>query len=203
MTDSDRAKRQYTDQDAQSSGRLKFEDPVIRAAIAGDRQAFATLFDQHYDLIYRIALQYTRNQTDAEDIAQETCVKLARKLHLYRFESKFTTWLYRLTLNTAKDWQSKACRRYEKEWPEGFDIAGSAPSPERRAITREALGAIEHLPQKLKAAVLLVFRDGLSHSQAAQALDCAETTVSWRIHEARKVLLAQEQDEDEMRNSHA
>ena len=126
MTDSNRAKRQYTDQDTPFPGRPEFEDPVIRAAIAGDRQAFATLFDRHYDLIYRIALQYTRNQPDAEDIAQETCVKLARKLHSYRFKSKFTTWLYRLTLDTAKDWQRKACHKYEKSWPEGFDVPAAA-----------------------------------------------------------------------------
>jgi RNA polymerase sigma-70 factor, ECF subfamily len=176
--------------------------PLIRAAIKGDRQAFAALFDRHYDLIYRVALKYTRKPADAEDIAQETCVKLARKLQTYRFESKFTTWLYRLTLNTAKDWQRKAYRRYEKAWPEDFDIAATATSPERHAIAHETLGAIEDLPGKLKAAVLLVFRDGLSHSQAAHALGCAETTVSWRIHEARKVLAAQDHEEN-MGNSHA
>lgn len=177
------------------------DDPVIHAAIAGDRAAFAALFDRHYDLIYRVAFQYTRKQADAEDIAQETCVKLARKIHLYRFESKFTTWLYRLTLNTAKDWQRKAHRRYETAWPEEFDVAAPATSPERNAIAHETLAAIEGLPRKLKAAVLLVFKDGLSHSQAADALGCAESTVSWRIHEARKVL-ARQHSED-MENSHA
>ena len=179
-----------------------FDDPLIRAAMAGDRQAFATLFDKHYDLIYRIALHHTRNQTDAQDIAQDTCVKLARKLNSYRFESKFTTWLYRLTLNTAKDWQRKACRRYERSWPEEFDPVGHEATPERNAITREFLGAVERLPEKLKSAVLLVFRDGLSHGQAADSLGCAETTVSWRIHEARKVLSQQWHDED-LGNSHA
>lgn len=192
-----------TDMTAPADNETKpFYDPIIQAAITGDRQAFATLFDHHYDLIYRVALQYTRKQADAEDIAQETSVKLARKLQTYRFESKFTTWLYRLTLNTAKDWQRKAYRRYEKSWPEDFDIAAPASSPERHAIAHEALSAIESLPKKLKAAVLLVFKDGLSHSQAAEALGCAETTVSWRIHEARKVLAAQD-DEENIGNSHA
>lgn len=179
-----------------------YDDPLIRDAMAGDRHAFAALFDKHYDLIYRIALHHSRNQTDAQDIAQDTCVKLARKLNSYRFESKFTTWLYRLTLNTAKDWQRKACRRYERAWPEEFDPVGHEATPERRAITREFLGAVEQLPEKLKSAVLLVFRDGLSHSQAANSLGCAETTISWRIHEARKVLAQLSNDED-LGNSHA
>ncbi|NKB45560.1 MAG: sigma-70 family RNA polymerase sigma factor [Alphaproteobacteria bacterium] len=199
MTDRPSDRETHT---ALSKNMTAFDDPVIRAAIAGDKQAFAALFDKHYDLIYRIALQYTRNQTDAQDIAQDTCVKLARKLGCCRFESKFTTWLYRLTLNTAKDWQRKACRRYEKSWPEEFDPVGPEATPERRAITREFLRAVEDLPEKLKSAVLLVFRDGLSHGQAADSLGCAETTVSWRIHEARKVLSRQWQHED-LGNSHA
>lgn len=169
-----------------------FNDPqlstTLRAAIAGDRAAFTALFEAHYDLIYRIAFKYARNPDHAEDIAQETCVKLARKLGTYRFDAKFSTWLYRLTLNTAKDWHRKAYRRRETSWPEDFDICATAPSPERQSSTRELLGLVETLPKKLRAAVVLVFRDGLSHSQAASALGCAETTISWRIHEARKTL---------------
>lgn len=80
---------------------------LIRDAMAGNRDAFAALFDRHYELIYCIAYRLTRNPTDAEDIAQETYLKLARKLNSYRFEARFTAWLCRLTLNTAKDW----CRR--------------------------------------------------------------------------------------------
>ena len=179
-----------------------FDDPMVRAAMSGDRNAFAALFDQHYELIYRVAFQYTRNRSDAEDVAQETCVKLARHLSSYRFESKFTTWLYRLTLNTAKDLHRKACRKYERAMPDGFDGPGKQPTPERIALTREFIKTVEALPEKLKAAVLLVFRDGLSHRQAADALGCAETTVSWRIHEARKVLARQLNDED-MGSSHA
>lgn len=169
-----------------------FNDPdlsaTLHAAMAGDRAAFATLFDAHYDLIYRIAFKYIRNPDHAEDIAQETCVKLARKLDTYHFEAKFTTWLYRLTINTAKDWQRKAYRKHEKSWPEDFDVVAPTPTPERQTATREILGIVETLPKKLRDAVVLVFCDGLSHSQAALKLGCAETTVSWRIHEARKAL---------------
>jgi RNA polymerase sigma-70 factor, ECF subfamily len=191
-----------TSPNAATNDATETDDQIIHAAINGDRRAFAALFDRHYDLIYRVALKYTRKPADAEDIAQETSVKLARKLQTYRFESKFTTWLYRLTLNTAKDWQRKACHKYEKSWPEGFDVPAAATSPERHVIAREALGAVEALPKKLKAAVLLVFRDGLSHSQAALALGCAETTISWRIHEARKTLATQDEQED-LGNNHA
>lgn len=161
---------------------------TLRAAINGDRAAFATLVECHYDLIYRIAFKYVRNPDQAEDIAQDTCVKLARKLATYRFDAKFSTWLYRLTLNTAKDWHRKAYRRHESSWPENFDVSASTPSPERQTSTRELLGLVERLPKKLRDAVVLVFRDGLSHSQAASTLGCAEATVSWRIHEARKTL---------------
>jgi RNA polymerase sigma-70 factor (ECF subfamily) len=110
---------------------------LIRDAMAGNRDAFAALFDRHYELIYCIAYRLTRNPTDAEDIAQETCLKLARKLNSYRFEARFTAWLYRLTLNTAKDWCRKAYRTRERAWPEDCDVSGADPSPERCAVTRE------------------------------------------------------------------
>ncbi|MEQ9111642.1 MAG: RNA polymerase sigma factor [Rhodospirillaceae bacterium] len=176
---------------------------LINSAIAGNRNAFTVLFDQHYELIYRIAFQMVRTQSDAEDIAQDTCIKMARKLHTYKFEANFTTWLYRLTQNTAKDWLRKAYRKHERPLPEGFDMAANMPSPERQAAARETLGLIDQLPRKIKAAVLLVFRDGLSHREAADTLGCAETTVSWRIHQARKILSDTLQPDDTARPTHA
>lgn len=161
---------------------------TIEAASAGDRAAFAALINSHYELIYRIAFKHVRKHDQAEDIAQETCVKLARKLPSFNFDAQFTTWLYRLTVNTAIDWQRKAHRKHERNWPKDFDRPTAAPSPERQTATKELIGLVESLPRKLRDAVLLVFRDGLSHGQAAAQLGCAESTVSWRIHEARKAL---------------
>ena len=161
---------------------------LIAQAQRGDRAAFSELIDRHYDLIYRIAYHQLRNAEDAADVAQDTCVKLAAKLHSFRFESKFSTWLYRLTANTAKDWQRRSLRRREQSLPEHQDFKAPGPTPEREVSVRQGLAAIEALPDKLKAAVLLVFRDGLNHREAAEQLGCAETTVSWRIHEARKLL---------------
>jgi len=173
-----------------SDGKISAPDDteLINAAQRGDRQAFATLIDRHYDLIYPIAYHHIRSAEDAADIAQDTCVKLASKLTSFRFESKFSTWLYRLTANTAKDWQRRTVRRREQALPEHQEFKAPGPSPERQVAAREGLAAIEALPEKLKAAVLLVFRDGLNHREAAEHLGCAETTVSWRIHEARKLL---------------
>ncbi len=161
---------------------------LIAAAQSGDRRAFANLIDRHYDLIYRIAYHHLRNAEDAADVAQDTCVKLASKLSSFRFESKFSTWLYRLTANTATDWLRKTQRRREQALPEHQEFKAPGPTPERQVAAREGLAAVEALPDKLKAAVLLVFRDGLNHREAAEELGCAETTVSWRIHEARKLL---------------
>jgi RNA polymerase sigma-70 factor (ECF subfamily) len=164
------------------------DDALIQAAQAGDRSAFSALIDSHYDLIYRIAYHHLRNAEDAADVAQDTCVKLAAKLSSFRFESKFSTWLYRLTANTATDWQRRRQRRRERAMPETYELKAHGASPERQAAAREGLAAIEALPDKLRAAVLLVFRDGLNHREAAEELGCAETTVSWRIHVARKLL---------------
>ena len=165
------------------------DQDLIRDAVAGDRDAFAALFDRHYEFMYRVAYRFAGNRPDAEDIAQETSVKMARHLGRYRFEARFSTWLYRLTMNTAKDWAKKAHRKHEQPWPEGLDLSEPGKNPETHVMTRELLGAVDLLPSVLRQAVFLVFRDGLSHRHAASALGCAESTVSWRIHQARKILV--------------
>lgn len=161
---------------------------LVRRAQGGDRAAFAALCARHYDYMFRIAWQWCGRREDAEDIAQDAAVKFARAIGDYRSDAALTTWLYRLVINTAKD-HVKAKRRHQSE-PlfEDGDYAGGAPSPEDRVMQGEALRAIHALPPELKETVLLVHGQGLSHRQAAAALDCAEGTVSWRLHEAKKRL---------------
>jgi RNA polymerase sigma-70 factor (ECF subfamily) len=83
--------RRSDGQQEQEHAIVSQENVLIRRAAAGERDAFAALFDTHYELIYRIAYKVCSHRADAEDIAQETCLKLARKLHSFRFDSKFTT----------------------------------------------------------------------------------------------------------------
>jgi RNA polymerase sigma factor (sigma-70 family) len=77
------------------------DELLIKKAQGGDAKAFETLLSLYYDHLYTFAYKWCANREDAEDIAQQACIKLARGLDQFRFESQFTTWLYRLVLDKA------------------------------------------------------------------------------------------------------
>lgn len=158
---------------------------LIRQAQGGDRSAFEALLRRHYDTMYRMAYKWCGNRADAQDITQSACIKLARSLGSYGFRSSFLTWLYPLVINTAKDWTRNRARHEG----DGLDPEqGAAPLIEQQIYARELLAQIRGLPEKEREAIFLVFSEGLSHREAAAAMACRESTVSWYIHEARKKL---------------
>lgn len=166
------------------------DDELIKRAQAGNRGAFETLLQEYYDTMFRMAFKWSGNRADAEDVTQNACIKLARSLGSFRFESAFTSWLYRLVINTAIDWQ-KANRKHVPLPESGF--IGVAPeNAERDMQNKEALAAVLALPEKEKTALLLVFSEGMTHAEAAAVMDVKESTVSWYIHEARKKLTEKE-----------
>lgn len=163
---------------------------VLRAA-DGDRDAFAALLERHYDFIHRVACRWSGDAAMADDIAQEVCVRLGRAIRNFRGASAFTTWLYALTLNAARDHGRKARRDREKAEAWGthqrlFGEAEEADPAEEQAQRLWQL--VQRLSAKQRDAVLLVYGEGLSHAEAAAVMDCAEPTVSWHIHEAKKRL---------------
>lgn len=163
------------------------EAALIRAAQSGDRIAFEALVREHYNVMFRMAFKWCGNRADAEDITQNACIKLARSLGGYRFEAAFTSWLYRLVVNTAIDWQRQ--NKTHAPLPEGGNEPISAGgSAEDIVQARQMLARVMALPEKEKTALLLVFSEGLTHAEAAFAMGCKESTVSWYVHEARKKL---------------
>ena len=165
------------------------DEALIRAAQTGDAQAFEQLLERHYETLYRFAYKWCGNRADAEDVAQQACVKLALALASYRFESTFTSWLYRVVINCAKDWARQEGRHAQVslddigEAPE----AASASNPvEHVAYLRQLLSKLDALPAGIKETLLLVHGEGLTHSEAARVLDVKDSTVSWRLHEFRK-----------------
>jgi len=164
------------------------EAAMIRADQAGDRRAFEALLQDHYAIMFRMAFKWCGNRTDAEDITQNACIKLARSLDGYRFEAAFTSWLYRLVINTAIDWQrqNKKHSPLPEDGNEAMSSAGS--SAEDIVQAHEMLAKVMQLPENEKTALLLVFSEGLTHAEAAFAMGCKESTVSWYVHEARKKL---------------
>ncbi|TVQ84316.1 MAG: RNA polymerase sigma factor [Micavibrio sp.] len=164
------------------------EDTQIRRAAGGDRAAFALLITRHYDKIYGIAWKFCGNRSDAEDVAQEAVIKIARAISSFRFEAAFTSWLYRLTVNAAKDFLRAQSRKSGREMPLKEELAATGEESGSGLELKLLLEAVDKLPDAQRDAVMLVCWEGLSHREAAEILDCAETTVSWRLYEARKKL---------------
>ena len=161
---------------------------VVRAQ-NGDAEAFAELIGDHYDLIHRTAWKWCGNRDDAEDIAQDVCVKLGRAIAGFDGRSAFSSWVYRITLNAVRDMQRAGKRRgryadaYAEISPEDH------PAEQEEAATSSQLwAAVRQLPEKQRDAVLLVYAEELSHAAAAEIMGIREATVSFHVHEARKTL---------------
>ncbi len=162
---------------------------LAKAAASGDRSAFETLVSRHYETVYRMAYKWCGNQADAEDITQNACIKLARAIGSFRGEAAFTSWLYRLVINTAKDWQRQ--QRSFNSQKSIFDNKIEAmvlPQADDAVYAQQVMAGIHQLPDGEKEALLLVVSEGLSHREAANIIGCKESTISWRIHEVRKKL---------------
>lgn len=163
---------------------------LIKRMAAGDSGAFRDLLDAHYAIIYRMAYRFCGNATDAEDVTQMACIKLAQSAYQFGGGSAFTTWLYTVVMNTARDWQRSQNRHTRGAVT--LDIAenkvSTAANPEQNLEQKQQLERIAALPEAERDAIWLVFGEGLSHKDAALVLGCAEGTISYRIHEARKKL---------------
>ena len=172
---------------------------LVDRAATGDREAFATLIERHYGLIYRVGARVLGNDEAAADLAQDVCIGLATRLPSYRGESRFATWLYRVVVNAARDRLRRdgAQRRNEAAFAEvdAMTRAGQAAIDAETLWLRQMLGG---LADDLRATVVLVLQEGLRHAEAAEVLGVSESTVSWRMHEARKRLRASAAAEDEI-----
>ena len=163
------------------------ETELVENAALGDRQAFAALIESRYDFIHAVAWRWCGDRQDAEDVAQEVCIRLASAIRGFKGVSRFSTWLYTVTLNAARDQMRK---RRRAEWRDAAYLREQAVLEAGRAEDdgEELWQAVRQLPDRQRDAVLLIYGEGLSHAAAADVLGCAETTISWHVHEARKRL---------------
>lgn len=168
------------------------EQQLIARIRSGDGAAFRTLLDHHYMTLYKMAYHLCGQREDAEDITQMASLKIAQNIATFRNESKFTTWMYTIVRNTWRDWTESRANTGKgrvalEDAPANLQ---TGDNPERAAIASEQLRRLSELPAEERETVVLVFAHGCSHKEAADILGCAESTVSWRVHEVRKKLAA-------------
>ncbi|MEM6906408.1 MAG: RNA polymerase sigma factor [Pseudomonadota bacterium] len=161
------------------------------AAAGGDLQAFERLVTQHYALIFRVGCRVLGDPAEAEDLAQDVAVGLARKIRGFRGEAAFTTWLYRLVVNAALDRRRKAGR--QARLVESFaetDALRRAADEARSAEVDWLARALQALSPELRATAALVLEEELTQAQTAEVLGIAEGTVAWRMAEIKRKLRA-------------
>jgi RNA polymerase sigma factor (sigma-70 family) len=164
---------------------------LIQRAQGGNPASFGELVDLYYGTIYRFAWKWCRHRANAEDIAQQACIKLAGSLAQYRFQAAFTSWLYRLVISCAQDWQ-RAQQRHSHTELSGSEAANDDDRADDEIYIGQLLRQLEELGEGMKETALLVHAEGLSHAEAGAVLGVAESTISWRIHIMRKQMQRRE-----------
>lgn len=160
------------------------EPATIRAAAGGDLDAFGELA-RHYEVpIWRFLVRLVGDRTLAEDLAQETFLRAFDRMDTFRFESRFSTWLYRIARNLAVDELRARDRR--RALPDR--LSGAADAPPGAELSTEVTAALTSLSPKLRETIVLVEVAGLSCREAASVLDIAEGTVKSRCYHARRQL---------------
>jgi RNA polymerase sigma-70 factor (ECF subfamily) len=165
------------------------DDELAALAAEGDRAAFARLVERHYARIFALAWRLLRNRAEAEDLAQDVCIALGRRIGQYRAEARFSTWLYQVVLNAARDrWRrdrTRAAATAVFAEADALARAGAAAEAGAAAWLRDAIAG---LAPELRETAVLVLDEGLGHAEAARILGIAESTVSWRMMELRRRL---------------
>lgn len=162
---------------------------LVAAAVGGDRRAFEALLRRHYDRMHGLAWQLTGSRADADDIAQDVCCTLVEMLGSFRGDARFTTWLTGITFNACRDFRRR--RHSLRGLTDKLAVLAGLTSPNDGRDAYDAVwmkSAIARLKPALRDTVVLVAGQQLSHAEAAEVLGIAEATVSWRMHEARKLL---------------
>lgn len=174
---------------------------LIEKSKKGDDDAFRELVDRHSAKVYQLALKLTRNETDAEDVLQETFLRVFNRIETFRGEAAFSSWLYRIAANAsfAKLGNRKKHDHLDIEdvYPEfegpKVSVANDwSRQPDSVLLGKEAAevlnGAIEQLPEDFRAVFMLRDVEGLSNAQVAEILGLTVAAVKSRLHRARLFL---------------
>ncbi|MSQ48962.1 MAG: RNA polymerase sigma factor RpoE [Betaproteobacteria bacterium] len=177
------------------------DQQLVERAQRGDKRAFELLVEKYQHKLARLLSRLIRDPGEVEDVTQEAFVKAYRALPSFRGDSAFYTWLYRIGINTAKNYLVAMARRTptstqidaeEAESYESGEQLRDINTPESLLLSKEIAAtvnlAIESLPEELRAAIQLRELEGMSYEEIAKLMDCPIGTVRSRIFRAREVI---------------
>jgi len=177
------------------------DQQLVERAQRGDKRAFELLVEKYQRKLGRLLARFIRDPAEVEDVTQEAFIKAYRALPAFRGDSAFYTWLYRIGINTAKNYLMALGRRaptsteVEAEDAEGFEDAEQLRdinTPESILLSKEIAATvnatIEELPEELRTAIQLREIEGMSYDDIARIMDCPIGTVRSRIFRAREAI---------------
>lgn len=172
------------------------DESLAQAAAGGDQAAFSTLVERQYDRLFAFAFRLTGQRAEAEDLTQDICAALPRKLAGFRAEARFTTWLYRVAVNAAHDRRRRqsTLMRARDGWGD-WEVNRQAEIREEAEALDWLTQAMAALPPDLRDTVALTLGEALSQREAAEVLGISEGTVAWRMSEVKKRLRALHEQE--------
>ena len=164
----------------------------IRQSREGCPESFAALVRQHQRMIHSLTYRMTGSPAEAEDLTQETFLRAWRHLDSFEGGAKFSTWLCRIAMNASFNWRQRESRRSEVHQTWANDAFADGPVHSSAGVGDElnqrVQAALNRLPAKQRAAIVLTVHEELNHAEAARALGCTEATISWRVFAARNKL---------------
>jgi RNA polymerase sigma-70 factor (ECF subfamily) len=177
------------------------DEELVARSMGGDLDSFNQLVVRWERPIYALAYRVIGREDDARDVAQETFLRAFRALKGFKGQAKFSSWLYRITLNLCRDWIRRERRTPISPTPDGMDIvelAGEAETDDsiedllsRKEVGRAVARAMALLPEEQRTAIILKEYHGLTFQEIAEMLDCPLSTVKTRLYQGLTVLRRQ------------
>jgi RNA polymerase sigma-70 factor (ECF subfamily) len=178
----------------------QLDEELVSRVQQGDKTAYDILVLRYQHKIIQLVNRYVKDHSEAQDVAQEAFIKAYRALGSFRGDSAFYTWLYRIAINTAKNYLVSRARRnadYQLDVQDAEAIENAPQlqgldTPERQLLGDEIAmtiqSAIEHLPEEMRVAIMLREFEGMSYEEIAEAMECPVGTVRSRIFRAREAI---------------
>ena len=178
---------------------MKDED-IIRQVLKGDSELYAEIIDRYSGKVYSTAYSYTHHQEEAKDLVQEILIKTYNSLNGFKADARFSTWLYRIAVNSCIDWSRKKKSKVlmtamSYEDTNIFEmISSDTESPEELFLQQENMetvrNAVDDLPEIYKTVLILYYFEELQVQEICNILDIPRKTIETRLYRAKKILKA-------------